>query len=122
VPQDNVRWINLLKSFSCLEAYRKAHPARIDDKHILDFLVLSRGIPRTPRYAFGVCHEFARRINQLTGLRGDEMVRAFGKLDAYFAFADVDEVLEVGPTKFLQEGLKKLDLATLELQRTYFWS
>jgi uncharacterized alpha-E superfamily protein len=118
--QEHVDWIALLKSCSCLEAYRKQHPTRIDDRRIVEFLLFERSYPRTLRYSVAVAAEFARRLDELTAGRGGQMERAFGRLWAEVEFSDIDAVLAEGPDHFLERVTRHLGTAALELQGTYF--
>jgi uncharacterized alpha-E superfamily protein len=116
---ENVEWIGLLKCCSSFEAYRLRYPTRMDERNIVDFLLLDRSFPRTLRYAVAVAAEFARRLDDTNG-RGGDVARAFGRLWAEVEYTDVDEVLEQGADRFLSRVKDRLGSASLELQRTYF--
>ena len=47
----NVEWLTLLKSFDALDAYRKAHPKRVDRRAVVEFVLFETEFPRTLRYS-----------------------------------------------------------------------
>lgn len=119
---ENVLWTTLLKSCSGLEAYRKVHPARVDPRRVVEFLLLDGEFPRSLRFSTQVALDTARRLGAELGgdaaNRGVE--RAFGRLAARLEYTDVDEVRRRGVPAFLDDVLADLSAASMALQRTYF--
>jgi uncharacterized alpha-E superfamily protein len=117
---ENVRWLWLLRCLCAMEAYRKAHPQRVDRKSVLDFSMLDRQFPRSVVYSAGVAADFARRLGELHPGRSKAVDRAFGKLAARLEYTDVEEVEESGTTRFLKELGSELAEASQQLQSSYF--
>ncbi len=117
---ENVHWIALLRSLCAMEAYKKAHPQRVDRKHVLDFLIFDASYPRTVRYAAFAAADFAKKCAEIHGARGKSVERAFGKIASQLEYADVSEIEGGGTSDFLQERLSELGEASSLLQRAYF--
>ncbi|MCC6216842.1 MAG: alpha-E domain-containing protein [Polyangiaceae bacterium] len=120
---DNVLWPTLLRGASALEAYRKVHPARVDPRRVVDFLVLDREFPRSVRHCVAQAAALAGALvvaNGDGGGRGRGVERAFGRLASRLEYTDVDDVLSAGLAPFLLEVLHELGGASHQLQRTYF--
>jgi uncharacterized alpha-E superfamily protein len=117
---ENVHWVALLRSLCAMEAYKKAHPQRVDRKHVLDFLIFDNTYPRTVRYAAFAAAEFAKSCAEMHGARGKSVERAFGKIASQLEYADVSEVQGAGTAEFLHELLGELGEASGLLQRAYF--
>jgi len=120
---DNVLWPTLLRGASALEAYRKVHPARVDPRRVVDFLVLDREFPRSVRHSVAQAAGLARDLvvaNGDFGGRGRGVERAFGRLASRLEYSDVEDVLSAGVSPFLVEVLHDLGGASHQLQRTYF--
>jgi uncharacterized alpha-E superfamily protein len=117
---ENVHWIALLRCLCSMEAYKKAHPQRVDHRHVLDFLLFDSHFPRTVRYASLVTADFAKRLAEIHGARGKGVERAFGKLAARLEFSDVGEVERRGTPAFLRQLLEELAEASQLLQTSYF--
>jgi uncharacterized alpha-E superfamily protein len=117
---ENVRWLWLLRCLCAMEAYRKAHPQRLDRKNVLDFSVFDREFPRTVRYAAVVAADFARRLGEAHPGRSRGVDRAFGKLAARLEYTDVEEVEARGTAKFMKELGSELGEASSLLQSSYF--
>jgi uncharacterized alpha-E superfamily protein len=118
--QENFMWITLLKSMGGLEAYRKEHPTKVDSRSVLGFLVFDREFPRAVRYAARTAADFAQRLSVLHASPDDDVSRAFGKMAARLDYGDVREVLDQGPTKFLNNVSTEINAASLVLSRKYF--
>jgi uncharacterized alpha-E superfamily protein len=117
---ENVRWLWLLRCLCAMEAYRIAHPRRVDRKNVLGFSMFDREFPRTVRYAAVVAADFARRLGEAHPGRSKSVDRAFGKLAARLEYTDVDEVEARGTASFLKELNSELAEATGLLQSSYF--
>jgi uncharacterized alpha-E superfamily protein len=117
---ENVRWLWLLRCLCAMEAYRKAHPQRVDRKNVLEFSVFDREFPRTVRYSAVVAADFAHRLGELHPGRSRGVDRAFGKLAARLEYTDVDEIETRGTAQFLKELGSELGEASGLLQSSYF--
>jgi uncharacterized alpha-E superfamily protein len=117
---ENVRWLWLLRCLCAMEAYRTAHPQRVDRKNVLDFSMFHSEFPRTVRYAAVVAADFAHRLGEAHPGRSRSVDRAFGKLAARLEYTDVDEVEAHGTVAFLRELGSELGEASGLLQSSYF--
>jgi uncharacterized alpha-E superfamily protein len=117
---ENVMWLTLLKSAGALEEYRKAYPTRVDARSVLDFLVFDREFPRAVRFGTHAALEFAQRLSVLHASPDDAVARAFGKLSSRLEYGDVTELVDGGPTAFLNDVLKQTTAASALLARKYF--
>jgi uncharacterized alpha-E superfamily protein len=117
---ENVLWPTLLKSCSGFEAYRKVHPARVDPKRVVEFLLLDQDFPRSVRYSTTKAADYARRLGGDGADRSRQVEHAFGKLAARLQYTSLDEVLQAGVVATLDGVLGDLSGASLALQRTYF--
>jgi uncharacterized alpha-E superfamily protein len=118
--QENVMWLTLLKSAGALAPYREANPMQVDAKSVLDFLVFDREFPRAVRYGTRVAFEFAERLSELHQGPDDAVVRAFGKLAARLEYTEVGELIEQGPSRFLNDVVAQTAQASALLARKYF--
>jgi uncharacterized alpha-E superfamily protein len=118
--QDNVMWLTLLRSAGALEEYRKAYLTRIDARSVLGFLVFDREFPRAVRFGTKVASEFAQRLSALHASPDDAVARAFGKLSAQLEYGDANELIEQGPTAFLNDVVSQTTRASALLGRKYF--
>jgi uncharacterized alpha-E superfamily protein len=117
---ENVRWLWLLRCLCATEAYRFAHPRRLDRTNVLDFSVFHGDFPRTIRYSAAVTADFAKRLGEAHPNRGRGVDRAFGKLAARLEYTDVAEVEAKGTAQFLKELGTDLAEASSLLQSSYF--
>jgi len=117
---ENTHWIALLRSLCSMEGYKKAHPQRVERKHVLDFLIFDANYPRSVRYAANAAADFSKRCADIHGARGKGVERAFGKIASQLEYADLSAVEDAGIQEFFQELLVDLGEATSLLQRSYF--
>lgn len=117
---ESVHWVALLRSLCAMEAYKKAHPQRVDRKHVLDFLIFEPSFPRTLRYAAVATADFAKQCAEIHGARGKAVERAFGKIASRLEYADIDQIEAVGTAGFLRSLQSELGDASGSLQRAYF--
>jgi uncharacterized alpha-E superfamily protein len=120
LSSESVHWVALLRSLCAMEAYKKVHPARVDRKQVLDFLIFDGSFPRTLRYAAVEAADFAKRCAEIHGPRGKAVERGFGKIASQLEYADINEVEGTGTAEFLRELLNELGEASGLLQRAYF--
>ena len=117
---DNLFWLTLLRSCGSLEEYRKQHPARIDPKKVIEFVLLDRAYPRTVRYSVSVAADLARRLATWAQKPESRSQRAFGRLAARLEYTELVDVLEASPAGFTDSISEELHAASAELQREYF--
>lgn len=117
---ENVSWLTLLKVLDAVDAYRKAHPARVDQKEVLEFLIFEADFPRALRYSTAQTADLARRLARLHPQSGRGVERAFGRIWARVEYGDA-EALETGAAvPLLLETVAEVGQASLLLQKTFF--
>lgn len=117
---DNVTWLSLLKSLDALDAYRKAHPKRVDRHTVLDFLLFEADFPRSLLHSTGTSAKLSRRLLGQHPQTGRRVEQSFGRVAARVEYADFE--LEDHPElrQFFEDVLAGLDEASGHLQRTFF--
>lgn len=118
--QDNVSWITLLKSLDAVDAYRKSHPARVDRRAVIEFLVFESEFPRALRYSTGLTSDLARRLRRLHPESGLKVERAFGRISARVEYADFETIEAAGAGPFLLQTVVDVNEASSLLQKTFF--
>jgi len=114
----NVEWLTLLKSFDGLDAYRKAHPKRVDRRAVVEFVLFETEFPRTLRYSTNTAADLARRLLRLHPQSGRGVEREFGKVAARVEYADFESLAT--DTGFLHDVLADVTAGSACLQKTFF--
>ena len=117
---ENVKWLTLLKSLDALDAYRKAHPKRVDRRAVLEFLMFEADFPRSIRYSTAVAADVARRLLRLHPESGRRVERAFGRIAARVEYTDVDSLAPEGEEQFLYGVVADVSEGSTQLQKTFF--
>ncbi len=115
----NVEWLTLLKSFDALDAYRKAHPKRVDRRAVVEFVLFETEFPRTLRYSTNTAADLARRLLRLHPQSGRGVERDFGKVAARVEYADFDS-LSAPDNGFLRDVVADVNTGSICLQKTFF--
>ncbi|MGC4091500.1 MAG: alpha-E domain-containing protein [Polyangiaceae bacterium] len=115
----NVEWLTLLKSFDALDAYRKAHPKRVDRRAVVEFLLFETEFPHTLRYSTNTAADLARRLLRLHPQSGRGVERDFGRVAARVEYADFDSASAPDST-FLREVVQDVNAGSICLQKTFF--
>jgi uncharacterized alpha-E superfamily protein len=118
--EENVEWLTLLKSLDALDAYRKAHPKRVDRRAVVEFLLFEADFPRTLRHSTNVAADLARRLLRVHPQSGRRVERGFGRLAARVEYADFESVEAHGGSLFLREVAVDVNDASVALQKTFF--
>ena len=92
--------VNVLKSASASEAFRKAHPAAMTLRNVLQFLLLSPVFPRSVLFCL---RSAENELVQLDEVRQSRALRVLGRRRADLEFADVMELLAGDVHSFLDE-------------------
>lgn len=117
---ENVSWLTLLKVLDAVDAYRKAHPARVDRKEVLEFLIFEADFPRALRYSTALAADLARRLARLHPESGRGVERAFGRIWARIEYGDVESLEVGGAVSSLLETVADVGQASVLLQKTFF--
>jgi uncharacterized alpha-E superfamily protein len=119
---DTVRWLALLRSCGCAEAYAHYYSVRVEPAHVVEFMLLNPVFPQSVRFSLGAAWDSLRQVAS-RGADGhggtSPAVRAMGLLDAQLEHAAVDEVLEEGLEAFLQDVQGRIVHVSEEITRSY---
>jgi uncharacterized alpha-E superfamily protein len=111
-------WLSVLKSVSAFEAYLKEHDAALDPTRVLEFLLLSRGFPRSVFYCLTAAE------SQLERLVGDDdrsrLLRVMGRVRARAEYCDVQETLASGLDQFLEQLQEDIYAVADAVDRHFF--
>jgi uncharacterized alpha-E superfamily protein len=93
-----VRWLAVLRSCGCAEAYARYYSLRVEPARVIEFLLLNSIFPQSVRFSLGAAMSALRSIaGQLTGSEGSgRALRSLGLLHSSLEHAAVDEILEDG--------------------------
>jgi uncharacterized alpha-E superfamily protein len=117
---ENVSWLTLLKTLDAVDAYRKSHPARVDRKAVVEFLIFEADFPRAFRYSTAMAADLAKRLVRLHPESGRAVERAFGRIWARVEYTDVEALEAGGAAGFLSETVADVNEASSLLQKTFF--
>jgi uncharacterized alpha-E superfamily protein len=115
-----VTWPTLLKSLDAVDAYRLAHPKRVDRDAVISFLLFEADFPRSVRYSTATAADLARRLRQLHPVLGSRAERAFGRLAARVEYSDLESLEAEKLSPFLLELGTNVSDASSTLQKTFF--
>lgn len=118
--QRNVISVAMLKSLGVLEAYRKVSPTKVERRTVLAFVLFQPNLPRSLRFCAHEAASLVSQISQLSQGASASVTRAFGRLASQLEHGDVDEVMNDGPERFLNDALSNASQASSLLQTSYF--
>jgi uncharacterized alpha-E superfamily protein len=120
---DMVRWLAVLRSAGCDEAYARFYSLRVEPARVVEFLLLNARFPRTVRFSLRQAWD---SLAALTGdapdggaRPGSPATRALGRLTARLEHTTVDEIMERGLQPYLASLQRDIADATEQLTRTY---
>ncbi len=109
-PFDDVQWAAVLRSASAFEMYRKRH-GRISPKSIVEFLLLDAEFPRAIRFCLNSARDSLHAISGTpVGTYRKPAEKLLGQLCSDLAYANVDDVMAVGPHEYLDTLQTNLNL------------
>ncbi|MFO7180950.1 MAG: alpha-E domain-containing protein, partial [Pseudomonadota bacterium] len=117
---ENVEWLMLLKSLDAVDAYKNAHPARVDRRAVLDFVLFEEAFPRALRHSTSHLADLARRLRGVHPESGRAIERVFGRVAARVEYADIETVEAADTARFLIEIVGEMNEAAFSIQRTFF--
>jgi uncharacterized alpha-E superfamily protein len=119
---DTVRWLAVLRSCGCAEAYAQYYSVRVEPARVVEFLLLNPVFPQSVRFSLGAAWDSLRQVAS-RGADGpggaSPAVRAMGLLRAKLEHAAVDEVLEEGLEAYLQDVQARIVHVSEEITRSY---
>ena len=101
---DLVRWLAVLRSAGCAEAYARYYALRIEPARIVEFLLLNPVFPQSVRFGLTRAMESLGVIAALREGAGNDpgpAVRTLGRVRALVEHGAVDEIYEQGFDDFL---------------------
>jgi uncharacterized alpha-E superfamily protein len=136
-PEAVVQLIVTLKSCSAFEPYRRTYAAELQAWRVMEYLLLNPDFPRSANFCMKRC---ADTINAVAGQAFDEPLqggaklparrpannpfaiplRHFGRICADLEYLDIREVLGDPFQNYLNDLLKRVNLAGDEVMRTFF--
>ncbi len=121
-----VRWLAVLRSCGCAEAYARFYSLRVDPARVVEFLLLNPLFPQSVRFSTGGAWDALSVIaaGRFDGGRPGAIsqgpdLRALGQLRARLEHAAVDEVLEEGLDGFLADVHRRIALVSDHVTRMY---
>ncbi|GGG93584.1 alpha-E domain-containing protein [Silvibacterium dinghuense] len=98
-----LEWIGLLRTCTAFEAYCKVYTADLTYEQIIEFLLLDSEFPHSIRYSVERLNQSLEAIrNEGRGLHATELMRVAGKLKSSLAYAQIGEILEHDPGRYMR--------------------
>ena len=101
-PTDHIALMSLLRMACALEPYLRVYTAEIEERHILEFLLLNEDFPRSIRFATARIEEHLSHLVRHAEPAGHTSpLRLAGRLKARLQYADMDELQAQGASGLL---------------------
>jgi uncharacterized alpha-E superfamily protein len=117
---DLVRWLAVLRSAGCAEAYARYYSLRVEPPRVLEFLLLNPIFPQSVRFSL---HEARAALGEIAGPASEHWpraVRVLGFLTAQLENAAIDEILETGLHAYLSDVQARIASMSTDLAQAYF--
>jgi uncharacterized alpha-E superfamily protein len=116
-PEDALEWTAVLKSCFAFESYQARYSGGVTPEHVIEFLLLDGGLPRSARFAAAMALESVAKIDG--GGRRSRPRRLLVRLDSMFEHAETGAVA-VRPREFEAQFRAMMRLLEVALRETYF--
>ena len=101
-PTDHIALMSLLRMACALEPYLRVYTAEIEERHILEFLLLNEDFPRSIRFATARIEEhLSHLVRHAEPVGHTSPLRLAGRLKARLQYADMDELQAQGASALL---------------------
>ena len=101
-PTDHIALMSLLRMACALEPYLRVYTAEIEERHILEFLLLNEDFPRSIRFATARIEEhLSHLVRHAEPVGHTSPLRLAGRLKARLQYADMDELQAQGASVLL---------------------
>lgn len=101
-PTDHIALMSLLRMACALEPYLRVYTAEIEERFILEFLMLNEDFPRSVRFATARIEEhLSHLVRHAEPLGHTSPLRLAGRLKARLQYADMDELQAQGASVLL---------------------
>jgi uncharacterized alpha-E superfamily protein len=117
---DLVRWLAVLRSCGCAEAYARYYSLRVEPPRVLEFLLLNSIFPQSVRFSLQQARGALTAVAGLTTEGSPTVVRVLGLLTAELENAAIDEILEAGLHAYLTDVQSRIASTSTHLARAYF--
>lgn len=111
-------WVRLLRTVSAYEAYLRTYRASMEESQVLEFLVQSRGFPRSVMHCLKLVEDLLEAL--VSNDIGSDVRREAGRLRSSVEFADLTHLDQRG----LDDLLRNTEAGVLDLagsvETTYF--
>ncbi len=115
-----VRWLAVLRSCGCAEAYASHYSLRVEPASVVEFILLNPRFPQALRFSLVAAHAALQEIAQHAGSRPDDpATRAMGRLWARLENIEVDEVIEEGLSSLLIDTRQRIGEVVELVTHTY---
>jgi uncharacterized alpha-E superfamily protein len=115
-PFDTLLWVNILKSLSAFQMYRRHVKHRISGRDVVRFLLQDRDFPRAVAQALG---EVESSLGNLP--RNEIPLRFIAQVKRHVLEADVERLLEPGELhRFIDASQKELSETHAAIAETWF--
>jgi uncharacterized alpha-E superfamily protein len=120
-PLDLLLWSSVLKSVSAYNMYRKKYTT-ITPSHIVEYLLLDKYFPRSVMYCMRYAEISLFEISGNTPNAGytNKAEKLIGKLRSTIEFSDINDIMDTGLHKFLDEFQTKNNSIGEAIYQTYF--
>jgi len=111
-------WVRLLRTVSAYEAYLRTYRASMEESQVLEFLVQSRGFPRSLMHCLKLAEDLLEAL--VSNDIGSAVRREAGRLRSNVEFADLVHLDQLG----LDDLLRSIEAGVIDLagsvETTYF--
>jgi uncharacterized alpha-E superfamily protein len=117
---DLVRWLAVLRSCGCAEAYARYYSLRVEPPRVLEFLLLNPVFPQSVRFSL---YEARQALSFIAGPATEgspTAVRVLGLLTAQLENAAIDEIIEAGLNEYLTDVQARIASISSHLGQAFF--
>jgi uncharacterized alpha-E superfamily protein len=121
---DMVRWISVLRSCGAAEGYARYYSLRVEPARVVEFLLLNSQFPQSVRFSLQQAWKALRALSAddaspIPRHAASAATRALGLLSAQLEHAAVDEIIESGLQRYLNDVQRDLARVTDLVTRIY---
>jgi uncharacterized alpha-E superfamily protein len=118
--EEYLEWVGLLKSCTAFEAYCKAYTAEMRPLRVAEFLLLNPEFPHSVRFSVDMVHASLARIGEMTERKAEQPVRLAGRLQAMLNFSQIEEILALGASAYVDSVRWQCAQAHTAIHQVYF--
>jgi uncharacterized alpha-E superfamily protein len=111
-------WVQVLKSASAFEAYRKSYQARMEPSHVVEFLLFREDFPRSVLFCLRAAESGLARLGPLGQVTRPQ--RLLGRVRAELEYRDIHDLMHEGLHEFL-DGVQEKVWAVAEAVADQFF-